>query len=86
MIGENYMKQIILSLKHWVNNNFALKESIPEVPVTSVNNMTGDVIIEIPEAPVTSVNNMTGDVTIEIPEGFSGSWNDLEDKPFDEKL
>lgn len=62
MIGENYMKQIILSLKHWVNNNFALKENIPEVPVTSVNNMTGDVIIDIPE-------------------GFSGSWNDLEDKP-----
>ena len=49
MIGENYMKQIILSLKHWVNNNFALKENIPEVPVTSVNNMTGDVIIDIPE-------------------------------------
>lgn len=62
MIGENYMKQIIFSLKHWVNNNFALKENIPEVPVTSVNNMTGD-------------------VTIEIPEGFSGSWNDLENKP-----
>ena len=50
MIGENYMKQIILSLKYWVNNNFALKENIPEVPVTSVNNMTGDVIIEIPES------------------------------------
>ena len=30
MIGENYMKQIILSLKYWVNNNFALKENIPE--------------------------------------------------------
>lgn len=30
MIGENYMKQIIFSLKHWVNNNFALKENIPE--------------------------------------------------------
>lgn len=30
MIGENYMKQIIISLKHWVNNNFALKENIPE--------------------------------------------------------
>lgn len=25
-----------------------------------------------------------GNVNIEIPEGFSGSWNDLEDKPFDE--
>ena len=30
MIGENYMKQIILSFKHWVNNNFALKVNIPE--------------------------------------------------------
>lgn len=28
MIGENYMKQIILSLKYWVNNNFALKEDL----------------------------------------------------------
>lgn len=35
--------------------------------------------------PVTSVNGMTGDVVIDIPEGFSGSWNDLEDKPFGEE-
>lgn len=38
-----------------------------------------------PNVPVTSVNGMTGDVVIEIPEGFSGSWNDLVDKPFYEE-
>lgn len=26
-----------------------------------------------------------GDVAIEVPEGFSGSWNDLSDKPFGEE-
>ena len=36
---------------------------------------------DIPEVPVKSVNGMTGDVVIDIPKGFSGSWNDLEDKP-----
>ena len=25
-----------------------------------------------------------GDVQVEIPEGFSGSWNDLKDRPFED--
>ena len=37
---------------------------------------------------VKSVNGVTpdeaGNVAVEIPEGFSGSWNDLTDKPFGE--
>ena len=41
------------------------------------------------ESAVTSVNNVepdeNGNVEIEIPEGFSGSWNDLTDKPFGEE-
>lgn len=40
--------------------------------------------------PVKTVNNTapdeTGNVLIEIPEGFSGSWNDLTDKPFGEEV
>jgi hypothetical protein len=39
-------------------------------------------IARVSQLPVTSVNGMTGDVVIDIPEGFSGSWNDLTDKPF----
>ena len=51
----------------------------------------GNIEVEIAEInyPVTSVNGMTGDVVIEIADsgsgggsGFSGSWNDLTDKPF----
>lgn len=42
----------------------------------------------IPSGVVKSVNGTApdeaGDVEVEIPEGFSGSWNDLTDKPFDE--
>ena len=41
---------------------------------------------DIPKNPVKSVNGITpdenGNVEVEIPEGFSGSWNDLVDKPF----
>lgn len=33
-----------------------------------------------------STPNENGDVEIEIPEGFSGSWNDLTDKPFGEEV
>lgn len=66
-----------------------------EGKVRSVNGVepdeNGNVQIEVgasdvPEInfPVTSVNGMTGDVVIEIPESFSGSWNDLTDKPFGE--
>ena len=36
---------------------------------------------QIPDVPVKSVNGMIGDVIIDIPKGFSGSWNDLENKP-----
>lgn len=31
--------------------DYVLKEELPEIPVTSVNNMTGDVLIDIPEIP-----------------------------------
>jgi hypothetical protein len=43
--------------------------------------------VEIPEInfPVTSVNGMTGDVVIDATSNFSGSWNDLTDKPFYEE-
>lgn len=36
---------------------------------------------QIPDVYVQSVNGQTGDVIIDIPKGFSGSWNDLENKP-----
>ena len=43
---------------------------------------------DIPNNIVQTVNNIepdeNGNVEIEIPEGFSGSWNDLKDKPFSE--
>lgn len=58
MIGENYMKQIILSLKHWVNNNFALKESIPEVPdeVCVIPCMGGpEISLVLPENIITTI-------------------------------
>lgn len=59
-------------------SNFAV-----EVPVTSVNGQTGDVVIDIPEVeipeinyPVTSVNGMTGDVVIEAgSEQVQPDWN-----------
>lgn len=47
-----------------------IKEDILDVAVTSVNGETPD---------------ENGDVSITIPEGFSGSWNDLTDKPFYEE-
>jgi hypothetical protein len=28
--------------------------------------------------------DINGNIELEIPEGFSGSWNDLSDKPFEE--
>lgn len=41
---------------------------------------------DIPTSIVKTVNNIepdeNGNVGVEIPEGFSGSWNDLTDKPF----
>ena len=44
----------------------------------------------IPSGVVKSVNGSApdenGNVTVEIPEGFSGSWNDLEDRPFYKKV
>jgi hypothetical protein len=42
---------------------------------------------DIPEVnyPVTSVNGQTGDVILDVPKSFSGSWNDLTDKPFEKK-
>lgn len=43
---------------------------IPEVPVTSVNGMTGDIIIEVPESGGSGVS----------------SWNDLTDRPFGETV
>ena len=63
---------------------------IPEInyPVTSVNGMTGDVVIAIPEQKEITVNGVypdeNGNIEIEIGEGGSGvvSWNDLTDKPF----
>lgn len=47
---------------------------VAEVPVTSVNGMTGDVQINIPVVPVTSVNGMTGDVVIDIHESTGSSF------------
>ena len=59
--------------------------------VTSVNGMTGDVVIAIPEQKEITVNGVypdeNGNIEIEIGEGGSGvvSWNDLTDKPFGEE-
>ena len=47
-----------------------------------------DLKTALPENIVQSVNGQTpdenGNVEINVPEGFSGSWNDLTDKPFGE--
>lgn len=56
-----------------------------EEAAESMNGSGGNVDLS---AYVQSVNGQTpdknGNVEIEIPEGFSGSWNDLMDKPFGE--
>ena len=54
----------------FIPNTIARVADIPVVPVTSVNGMTGDVVIEV------SGGNGSGGVS---------SWNDLTDKPFYEK-
>ena len=83
----------------FIPDTIARKSDIPEVnyPVTSVNGMTGDVVIEggssLPE--VTTENNgqvltvVEGAWAAGEASGGSGggvtSWNDLEDKPFGEE-
>lgn len=56
-----------------VNDNGAAKQIAADKvgSVKSVNGATPDI---------------NGNVEIEIPEGFSGSWNDLKDKPFYEEV
>ena len=53
-----------LDLKQPVGD-YVLRNEIEDPPVTSVNGMTGNVVIEI---PVISVNGQTGDVVINIPD------------------
>lgn len=57
--------------------------NIPTVEGLATEEYVNNAIAAV-DVPVTSVNGMTGDVVIEIPESFSGSWNDLTDKPFGE--
>lgn len=54
----------------FIGSDIARVADIPEVPVTSVNGMTGDIIIEIPENGGSGVS----------------SWNDLTDRPFGETV
>lgn len=70
----------------YLSDDIAFKEDIPEVPVTSVNGMTGDVVINMPEIPVTSVNGMTGDVIISISDGPIVASNNIyvqEEEPLE---
>lgn len=72
----------------YIPDSIARKSDIPAAPVTSVNGMTGNVVIEIPEVKDITVNGIkpdeNGNIEIKI-NGGSGcvsSWNDLTDKPF----
>ena len=48
---------------------------------TTVNGMTGDVQIVIPSIEGLATEDYVNNSIADIPEGFSGSWNDLTDKP-----
>lgn len=64
----------------YLSDDIAFKEDIPEVPVTSVNGMTGDVIISIGDGPIVASNNIY--VQEEEPlEAQDGSlWIDLDEE------
>ena len=86
------LETLASAIKMWVNDKFThshkeisnqIQEVVEnlsfEVPVTSVNGMTGDVVIEL-DSDVTSVNGMTGDVIIN---PTPADWNQNKETEID---
>lgn len=88
----NFMKTILNGIKYWTNEKLSnVEQKISKVefdleqkqPIG--NYVTRDYVDESIPTDISAFNNDAGYITKdEVPEGFSGSWNDLTDKPFGE--